>query len=89
MRLPNNIVLHQEGAVLLSKELKKFIDNNNPKLGIERTKVQNGNFVLVYGGDEQPEDNIKIRQSKITSVLYMIQAEIEFSRYVKSKNDEW
>lgn len=86
MRLPNNIVLHQEGAVLLSKDLKKFIDENNPRLGVEKTKVQNGNFVLVY--NEEPSDGFKVRQSKIASVLYMIQAELQFKHQTKS-NDSW
>lgn len=87
MRLPNNIVLHQEGAALTSKDLKKFIDENNPRLDIEKAKVKDGNFVLEYRSDDK-NSSLKIRQSKIASVLYMIQAELQFKHQTKS-NDSW
>jgi len=91
MRLPNNIILYQEGAALSSKDLKAFVNENNPRLGIVKTKVDKGNFVLEYdASDNNLGDSFKIRQSKIASVLYMIQAEMQFNDYFKKhKNGDW
>jgi hypothetical protein len=91
MRLPNNIVLHQEGAALTSKDLKKFVDENNPRLDIEKAKVKDGNFVLEYRSSDRLDlgDGFKIRQSKIASVLYMIQAELQFKKHLKKYKNDW
>jgi hypothetical protein len=91
MRLPNNIVLHQEGAALTSKDLKKFVDENNPRLDIEKAKVKDGNFILEYRSSES-EDRLgtfKIRQSKIASVLYMLHAELQFKNHLKKYKNDW
>ena len=91
MRLPNNIVLYQEGAALSSKDLKKFVIENNPRLGIVNTKVDKGNFILEYEpSNNDLGDSFKTRQSKIASVLYMIQAEVAFNEFIKRfRNGDW